>query len=220
MSVVGDVADRKYIPAFVKFERRPIKNVAESLAQGKYVAQDVDYVIITPAYSKDELAKKASVWLGDLDMHVTNQRMPPEQADRYKRAYDAWKNGQELPLDGTPIRGWGVISPAQQETLIQMQVLTVERLSTMTDEGIRRYGMGAVDLKNKAAAWLSQLQDKGPLVMENAALKADVAHLTGSVEALTEQVAQLMAQAKGMPISTIASAILDEEPRKGKSKAA
>ena len=217
--MVGAMLDRKEMPAYVRFETRAIEDIAASKAHGRYVAKDIDFVLITPPYSKDELIKETSVWLNDLDEHVRNMRMPEEWAEKYKRMYTAWKNGQEIPLDGTAIKGWPVISPAQQETLIRMQVMTVEMLAGMNDEGCRRYGMGALDLKQKATAWLSQAHDKGPLTMENAALRQQIAVLHGSVTALTAQMQAMAQQVRtgiftpsgvGDPIP--ASAILPDEP--------
>ena len=119
-------------------------------------------------------------------------RLSAQWAANYEEQYRAWLNGQELPLSGTPIRGWGIISPAQQETLIKMRVMTVEDLAGMNDEGLRRLGMGAYDMKHKAVAWLSQLSDKGPLTLEVAALKAENSLLKSNVDTLTAKVDALV----------------------------
>jgi hypothetical protein len=191
MNAVGETLDRKERPAYVKFERIAVEDKAASLAAGHYVARDVDYANITPPYSKDVFKTKVTQWLLDLEQQVQNDRIPREWVDNYKKAYQAWQNGQEAPLSGTAIKGWGVISPAQQETLIRMNVLTVEDLAVINDEGLKRIGMGSLDLKNKAVAWLSQLQDKGPLTQEIAAVKAENLLLQGSVTTLTRQVQEL-----------------------------
>lgn len=181
-STVGAVLDQQQdIPAYVRFEQRPVQDMS---VKDRYAAKDVDFVIITPPYSKDEIIKKVSAWLEGLDAHVRNGRLRQDWADAYKAKYKAWKEGREEPLEGTAIKGWPVISPAQQATLIAMKVLTVEALAAMNDEGIRRYGMGGSDLKNKAIAWLSQAKDKGPLTMENARLKREVDTLTKSMKNL------------------------------------
>lgn len=225
MSSVGDMLERKERPAYVRFERLAVEDKPASLLAGHYVAKDVDYALITPPYSKDIFKSKVKDWLADLEQQVRNDRISPEWVKTYKEAYRAWQNGQEIPLVGTPIRGWGVISPAQQETLTHMNVLTVEDLAAINDEGQKRIGMGAIDLKNKAVAWLSQLTDKGPLTQEMAAVKAENANLTSSVETLTRQVSELTAMVRaqankseefanmGTEIVTISAAsILDDEP--------
>lgn len=194
MPSVGAVQERTDRPAYVRFERVAVEDKAATLAQGRYVAKDVDYALITPPYSRDVIRIKVSQWMTNLDQDVRNERIPQEWVDIYRKAYQAFQNGQEQPLHGTAIRGWGVISPAQQETLIRMNVLTVEDLSGINDEGMRRIGMGGVDLKNKAKAWLAQLNDKAPLTIENAALKAEVERLKADNEALTTELLALKAQ--------------------------
>lgn len=193
---VGDLTDRKERPAYVRFERVPVEDKAASQREGHYVARDVDMALITPPYSKDVFKIKVKQWFANLEQDIHNGRIDPKWVEDYKDAYRRWQNGQEIPLNGTAIRGWGVISPAQQETLIRMNVLTVEDLAGINDEGIKRVGMGASDLKNKAVAWLAQLKDKGPLTQEIAAIKAENSLLKSNVETLTGQVQALMAQVK------------------------
>lgn len=201
MSIVGEVVDRKEMAPFVRFERKPIEDKAESERQGRYVAKDVDFALITAPYSKDVFKQKAKDWFATIKNDVQNGRFPQEWYEKFEKQYQAFQNGQELPPDGTPIRGWGVISPAQQEELIRMNILTVEVLSNINDEGIKRIGMGAVELKTKANAWLSQLNDKGPLTLKVAATEKENAILKASVETLQKQVQALMAALKQEPVS-------------------
>jgi len=191
MAHVGEMLDRKERPAYVKFIREAIEDKAASQSAGHYVARDVDYACVTPPYSKDVFKQKVDVWFADLKQQVANGRIPQDWLEQYQEAYRRWQNGQEVPLKGTPIRGWGVISPAQQETLIRLNILTVEDLRDVNDEGVRYIGMGAVELKNKAAAWLSQLEDKGPLTQEIASLKSENNLLKANLERLGNQMEEL-----------------------------
>ena len=197
MSTVSDIAqDRKDRPAYVRFERIAVEDKVASVEAGRYVAKDVDMALITPPYSRDIFKIKVKDWFVQMKQDVANGRMPEEWAQQYKKAFDAWKNGQEIPLKGTPIKGWGVLSPAQQETLIRLNILTVEDLGAVTDEGIRAIGMGGVDLKNKANAWLAQMNDKGAATMKMADLEQKNAQLTGAVATLERQVKELLAVVK------------------------
>lgn len=195
-------------PPYVSFHREAVENKARSLQEGRYVAVDVDFAHITPHYTKDVLIKKVATWLTQLEIDVNNGRFKAEWLELYKRQYAAWKNGQEIPLDGTPIKGWGILSPAQQETLIRMNVRTVEDAAKMNDDAMRMIGMGALDIKNKALAHLQASKDTGPVVMENAQLKArvevaeaTVAQLTSAVEALQAQLKTVLNQAPQSPQS-------------------
>ena len=188
-------ADR---PAYVRFERLAVEDKAATLAAGHYVAKDVDYALITPPYSKDIMKYKVVQWFEQLKQDILNNRIPETWVDAYKKSYQLWQNGQELPLNGTPIKGWGVISPAQQETLIAMNCLTVEDLSKINDEGIRRIGMGALDLKNKAIAWLAQLNDKGELTIKMAAIQNENQVQKTSISALESRIDTLIKEMKAM----------------------
>lgn len=196
MSNVADLVDRKERPAYVRFERIAVEDKAASVSQGRYVAREIDMALITPPYSKDVFKIKVPQWIANMKQDVQNNRLPEAWMDDYIAAYEKWKKGEEIPLNGIAIKGWGVISLSQQETLIRMNVLTVEDLAAINDEGIKRIGMGGMDLKNKAQAWLAQLKDKGPLTQEMASIKAENSLLKSNVETLTRQVGELLAQAK------------------------
>lgn len=178
-------------PSLVMFERRPLEDRAASIAANRYVAKDVDHALITAPGTRDKYVTTVKDWMKGLDRQVREGRIPVEWKEKYLDSYERWKRGEEIPVNGTPIKGWGMISPAQQTNLIAISVVTVEDLARLNDEGMRRLGIGAADLKNKAVAWLAQLDDKGPLVQEVATLKAENASLKKQVESLTKKVEAL-----------------------------
>lgn len=214
MSSVGDIANREEKPPYVTFERIAVENKQKSLEEGRYVGTDVDFVNVTAPYSRDIFKAKAKQWFADIRQQSESGRFPRQWIEKFEKQYQAWQQGQELPLEGTPIRGWGVISPAQQEALIRMHVLTVESLAGMNDEGVKRVGMGGMEMKNKAKGWLAQMNDKGALAMEIAATKAQNSELLLKVDTLTRQVEALMAQKAVVSCETEeidASDILDDD---------
>jgi len=191
MSIAQDLMERKERPPYVKFVRTAIDDPAATKSAGHYVAKDVDFAHITPAYSKDIFKQPVDEWFSQLENDVRNERIPQQWLEQFKESYRAFQNGQEMPLHGTPIKGWGVISPAQQETLIRMNCLTVEDLSKMNDEGIKRFGMGAAELKMKATAWLDELKEKGSSVVRVGQLEQENALLRKNLEDLTKVVEDL-----------------------------
>lgn len=217
---VGDIASREERPAYVRFERRPVEDMAASQREGRYVAKDVDYAMVTPNYSKDCFEQRVDRWFASLDRDAKNGRIPQPWVQQYKKMYEAWQNGQEMPLSGTPIRGWGLISPATQEMLIRMNCMTVEDLAAINDEGMKRIGMGALDLKNKAKNWLATLQDHGPIAQQMTNLETENRILKSQVDTLQTQVKGLLAampQATTVPESApdgeiTASDLLEDEP--------
>jgi hypothetical protein len=222
MSTVGELLRPDNRPPFVRFERRPIEDKEASLKAGHYVARDIDFALITPPSSKDVFIQKVPAWFDQLQNDLVNERIPEAWVKQYKEAYEAWKRGEEPPLHGSPIKGWGMISPAIQETLVRMHILTIEDLAAINAEGITRIGMGALDLKTKARVWLDQNKNLGPLTMEMASDKAKIRTLEDQVATLSGQVEKLMNQAQqqeppmertDVPHGTITAAdIMEEEP--------
>jgi len=208
---VGQVIERKDQPAYIRFEKRPIEDRQASEREGFYRAKDVDFVLVTPPYSRDVFEQEAHAWLAQMRVEAERGRLPREWFERYEKQYELWKRGEEMPLDGTAIKGWPVISPAQQETLIRLNIRTVEALAGMNDEGIRRVGIGAIDLRNKANAWLSQARDKGPLTIENANLKAENAALKVQLEDSNKKLAA-MAERLGTMQRSVGAGFSDSAP--------
>lgn len=191
MSVSEMVARRQGRPPIARFYREPVEDRVQTLEAGKAIMVDQDWVEVTAAYSKDTVVYKIEQFFERNKHKVATGEMPQEWTDMFKRQYAAWKDGQELPLMGTPIMGWGVISPAMQKNIINSSIRTVEDLAAVNDEGIKRLGMGGQDLKNKAKAWLEQLGDKGPLTIKMAAVERENAVLKSSVENLQRQIKEI-----------------------------
>jgi len=189
-----DVADLKQErPPFVRFERVAVEDPVASRVAGRYVSRDVDMAFVTPPYSKDVFKQEAADWLADMQRQHQMDRLPKQWLDLFNATYEAFLRGQEAPLNGTPIKEWGVISPAQRQNLIAMNILTVEDLAAMNEEGQRRIGMGGLDLKRKAQAWLQSLTDNGAVTMKVSQLQNENDLLKGNVARLEQQVQELMA---------------------------
>lgn len=218
MSALTDVMERKDRPPFVRFKREAVEDKAATLREGRWMGKDVDFAHVTAPYSKDVFIQPVAEWMQNLQNEVKADRFPQSWYDLFSENYAKWKRGEELPLRGTPIRGWLALSPAQQETLIRMNVLTIEDLASINDEGIQRIGPGGIEIKYKAQAALQAAKDTGPVVMENAHLKVEVTGLKGEVDTLKEQVATLLAaqkierpQLSVVPSAISASDIIDQE---------
>lgn len=189
---VSELLDREVDrPAYVRFEIRAVQDAERSLETGHYVSKDEIWALVTPPYSKDCVEKRADIWLSQKEIDAKNGRISPKHLEFWKEAYKRFQAGQEEPVDGTPLKDWNAISPAQFNNLHAIGMKTVEDVAQANDEGLKRIGMGAIDLRNKARAWLQAAKDHGPLVNEVSALKKENETLKGSVESLMEQVTLL-----------------------------
>ena len=195
---VGDMLDRdEDRPAYVRFERRAVKDSEATLAAGHYKSKDEDYALITPPYSKDLVEKKVATWFKQVEANVVSGRVPEKHFHLWKETYKRWLEGQDAPVNGTSVKDWNTLSPAQCKNLIGAGCRTIEDLAQANDEAIRRIGMGAHDLKNKAKAWLQAAKDHGPLTMEVESLKKENDTLKASLDALQEQMKLMQIQLEG-----------------------
>ena len=109
--------------------------------------------------------------------------------------YNAWKAGNEIPADGTPLGAWPGLSNAQAETLRKIGINTVQKLATIPETVLARPPLPNLrDLKAQAMLWLEG-RDK-------AALEAQVAEQQRQIDAMLE----MLAERKGAE---------DDEPKRG-----
>ena len=181
-------------PAYVRFERRAVEDRAATVEKGSIVMKDVDYAIITPVGTKDEIPREVKDWLPQVKQNCKEGRMPPHFEEHYTRLYEAWKKGEEPPVDGTPIKGWQLLSPAAQQNCIAANVRTVEDLAAANGEAKQRIGMGAEDAVQKAQSWLKASKDVGIVTAANAALVAENTRLKVTVADLEKKNAELVKQ--------------------------
>jgi hypothetical protein len=163
----------KEIRPQISFFSESVEDLARTLEDGIYRGNDVDYVKIKQAYAQDFVVMTVKSWMEQRKNEVITDRYPKEWYEKDLSDFKAWKQGQDLPVDGFPIKGWGVLSPSQQRTLQDMGVRTVEELSRMGDEGKRIYGIGAQHLVDRAQAWMKSVNDNGKVSIEIAALKRE-----------------------------------------------
>jgi hypothetical protein len=161
---------------FVQFEIRAVENRAKSKNAGRYVADDVDFVIITPPG-------------GNLvvDREVTEELLNDPGKKYLRPIYEAWKKNEEIPVKGTPIKTWAAISPAEVKTLLHHNLRTVEELAETIESAIHRLGTGGFALKNKAKAWLDTI-DTGKTAAELESLRLHVANLKDQLQEKTKAI--------------------------------
>lgn len=191
---VGNMSIREERPSYVRFERKAVEDRAASLREGRLMTKDVDFALITPQGSKDIVVKEVLSWFVVLDQYVREERIPTVWVKQYKEAYAAWKSGQEPSPLGTPIKGWQVLSPAQQANIIGANILTVEDLAQANDEARRRIGMGAQEHVDKAIAWLKAAKGAGIPAQEMAAMHAKIRQLEAQIKAQADMIAGLKAE--------------------------
>lgn len=161
-------------PPYIRFERRAVEDRTKDKTNGVFQMKDVDFVIIQRPGSRDTVERVADDFLADWETKARKGELPLSWAQDARKGYEFWKSGEEMPVNGTAIKGWCVLTPAQQANILQAGIRTVEDLAAVPDGSIGILGIGGVDLKRKASAWLSEAQLKGVVAQENANLKAQL----------------------------------------------
>lgn len=192
-----EIMDAK--PPYVQFEVRAVEDVAATRANGHYTSKDVNFALITPSGSHDCVEKRADTWLSHIEQECQNGRFPANWVDYYRKAYERWQQGLEIPLEGTPLRDWPGLSPAMLKNLQGANIRTVEDLANANEEALHRMGMGSRGLKARAQAFLSSSQDVGKVAEEVAALRLHNEKLEAANKALEARLSALEPKGKAKP---------------------
>ena len=163
----------------------------------------VDYVRFSPAQALNAQITEERVNAlrpKDMDTFEEDEGQPNRAAKRVYMdalwsaigpAYDAWKQGHEIPASGMPLAAWAGITREQAEVVRTIGINTVEELSTLEDGKLTRLPMpNAREVRDLARKYLSTGDDTKTserltdLEKANAALQEQLA---AAMELLEEQ---------------------------------
>lgn len=187
-------------PPYVTFEERAVEDREASLEAGRMIMKSEFWAMIYPQGSKDCNEREVTEWFDSLKQRASMKAIPRAWVDEYMRMFEEFKSGQEVSPNGTHVKNWPAIDKATAMNLVSARILTVEDCAAMNEESMRRVGMGARTLKEKAQNWikagnsrkaaaeLEKLQaDNAALAARNASLEEQVRALAVKVEALTSK---------------------------------
>ena len=188
---------QKGVRPHIRFETKVAEDRAKSIEQGKKVYKDVDWVVITPAGGRDEYTNEAAQWLTNIRDRSHARQYDPDWVAHFEKMYALYKDGKELPEDGTSLRMCSTMfTPAEIQTCLDANIRTLEALANCNEEAMGRMNMMGRALKSRAQEAMKIGEGKGDamkleaLQLENADLKAKVMDLTDIVMEMREQVAQ------------------------------
>ena len=174
---------------YVEFELRPEEDREESIAQGMPVFKDVEFAMITMPGGGLVVDKPINEALLNEWKHGDNRRKPPSPFAH--RAYEAWKEGREAPVNGTDLKNWPGVTPAQLKTCQNATVRTIEDLAAANADTIRKLGMGGVAMMEKAKAYLASA-NQNKTSEEVSALMVKLEALSDTVKRKDEQISDLL----------------------------
>jgi hypothetical protein len=101
-------------------------------------------------------------------------------------AYAAWKAGNELPTNGTPLAAWAGITAEQADIIKQTGLRTVEDIANATDSVIQRVQLpGIRDIHAQAKLFLSGI-DKSQLAADLADKDRRLAEMAEQLEEMRQ----------------------------------
>lgn len=186
---------------YVEFELRPEEDRTQSIEAGHPVFVDVEYAIITMPGGSLVVDKKITPELMHEWKHGSGRKPPSPFA---VTAYNAWKEGQEAPLNGMDLKNWPGITPAKTKMCHGANIRTVEDLAAAHSDAQRKIGMGALALVNKAKAYLEN--SEGNKASEAiSAMQVKMESMQAEIERLKDENGTLRSE-------------LDDKPKRGRPK--
>ena len=174
---------------YVEFELRPEEDREASIDQGMPVFKDVEFAMITMPGGGLVVDKPINEALLHEWKNGDNRRKPPSPFAY--RAYEAWKEGREAPVNGTDLKNWPGVTPAQLKTCQNATVRTIEDLAEANADTIRKLGMGGVAMMEKAKAYLAAA-NQNKTSEEVSALMVKLEALSDTVKRKDEQISDLL----------------------------
>ena len=180
----------------VRFYKRPVQQEAETLASGRPIYKEFDFVHICVAGDT----------LTEIDTYVLQShktRFPIQWANYQNRI---GKDDQEVI--GTPVAEWPLVSKSQAEELRAMRFYTVEAIAGASDQQLQRMGMAAgqspysfrdkaksfLNLAKKASEIDQREQELESLRKENEAMRDESARIKAETDAKLVQMQEQMQQ--------------------------
>lgn len=164
----------------------------EKDANGKKTGKVVvhDYVRYGPPMMADRQVVEARV---DRILRAERPNSEnPHQVTAWKRAefirplYDAWRRGEELPDNGTPLAALNFLRPEEVEILKRSGVRTAEELAGLLDSNLDAIRLPAMREKRVQAKRFLEAQDTNKSAAKMAALEEQVAVLMSKLNGKSE----------------------------------
>jgi hypothetical protein len=163
---------------FVNFFSHPMQNKEKSLAEGRPIFEDTEYLSIMIPGDKDNIVTRA---------------VRPGDKERFPVQWAAFQNNNQELLEGTPLTEWPLISAAQREEMKHFNIRTVEQLANVSDGTSQKF-MGIQVLKKRAKEYLEVAKEAAPLsALQGELNKRDeeISSLSATVEAMQKELASL-----------------------------
>jgi hypothetical protein len=192
----------------VRFYKRPVQQEQESLAAGRPIFKEFDFVHICVAGDS----------LTEIDTYALashKQRFPIQWANYQNRL-----GADDQEVVGTPVSEWPIVSKSQAEELRALKFHTVEAVAGASDAQLQRMGMAAgmspYAFRDKAKAFLNlatNAAETDKREQEINALKEELAKKDLETVKMKAETDAKLAQMQDQ-MAAILAAVGEKKPRK------
>ena len=169
------MSDEKNV--YATFSIEPVHMEFKSSEAGRPIYEDREFVrIFVAGDSKSEVFRQVEA--GDKERF----------AEQYRRFKD--NAGENAQLVGTPLEQWPAVNRSVAAEFAALKIRTVEQLADLSDIGVQAFGMGGLEWRNKARAYLLAAKDGAAAI----ALQAALDKRDQEIEMLKEQIKELAAR--------------------------
>jgi FtsZ-binding cell division protein ZapB len=158
----------------VKFFIAPVRNEEKSAKEGRPIFDDTEMVEIRVRGDRNNIPVRPA---------------RPEDKQRFRDAYRAFKDGHTNPQSGTPLAEWPLMSVSMVEELKYLGFHTVEQIAEAQETALNRV-MGLRQLKDKAKHFMELAKGNSPITE----LEKQNQELRDQLKASQEMMAKLSAK--------------------------
>lgn len=163
----------------VQFYLHAVRQGGASEKAGREIFKDEEYVWIRfPGDKTKEIRRPVD--------HEGRNGHPPD-SERWPKAWQAFKNSHAQVQEGTPLEQFPPLGASTVLNFKSYNIHTVEQLAAVTDAVIHNLGTGALDLREKAKAWLKAASDASVVTK----MQAELAKRDEDIAALKAQIAEI-----------------------------
>jgi hypothetical protein len=175
----------------VEFYKRAVQNRTKTMAEGRPIFDEVDYVkILVP---------------GDRNMSI-DKKVTDADKERFAARWERYQAGQEQTEPGTPIAQWPILTVREVAELHAINVQTIEQLSMLSDGACSKF-TGLMLYRDKARLFIASAKDQAAAFAQDQTIRdqnekialqgQQIADMQRTLEALVAQGVKLPAGTAG-----------------------
>lgn len=175
------------VPFFMFQDREHGVDPEATKEKGYEVPKLVTFILVTPhGHRGDPMEFFADDFIARKDKEARSGTYDPSWVKEFKDGLALFREGKEIPRNGTPLVFWERILKTRREALAR-KFPTLEDLAAVPDSALGEIGLDGRVLRDMAKADLQAKTDLSPVVKELADTKEENRRQAELIESLTKR---------------------------------